>query len=71
MNNKEKIQYYRNKSIDELERILQNPELEESDVIIATIEYNNKKLAAGTAITYTTEEVLEHIFGKRRMVGNS
>lgn len=71
MSNEEKIQYYRSKTIEELDHILKDPELEESDVIIATIESNNKKLAAGTAITYTTEEVLENIFGKASMVGNS
>lgn len=70
MSNEEKIQYYRNKTIEELEKILKNPNLPESDSIIATIEMQDKEEELGTATHYTTEEVLENIFGKSRMVEN-
>lgn len=70
MRNEEKIQYYRSKTIKELKEILNNPNLPESDSIIATIEMQNKEEELGIAVHYTTEEVLEHIFGKSRMVGN-
>ena len=67
MTNEEKIQYYRSKTIEELDEILDNPNLPESDVIIATIEKQDKEEELGIAVHYTTEEVLEHIFGKSRM----
>ena len=70
MTNEEKIQYYRSKSIEELEEILDDPNLAESDVIVATIEKQDKEEELGIAVLYTTEEVLEHIFGKSRMVGS-
>lgn len=70
MSNEEKIQYYRSKTIEELEEILKNPNLPESDEIIASIEKQDKEEELGIAVHYTTEEVLEHIFGKNRMVGN-
>lgn len=69
MTNEEKIQYYRSKTIEELDEILDNPNLPESDVIIATIEKQDKEEELGIAVHYTTEEVLEQIFGKNRMVG--
>lgn len=68
MSNEEKIQYYRQKTIEELDEILDNPNLPESDVIIATFEKQDKEEELGIAVHYTTEEVLEHIFGKSRMV---
>ena len=67
MTNEEKIQYYRSKTIEELDEILDNPNLPESDVIIATFEKQDKEEELGIAVHYTTEEVLEHIFGKSRM----
>ena len=67
MTNQEKIQYYRSKTIDELEKILDNPNLPESDSIIATIEMQNKEEELGIAVHYTTEEVLESIFGKVKL----
>ena len=70
MRNEKKIEFYRNKTTQELDNILKNPNLPESDVIIATIENNHKKLEEGTAVLYSTEEVLENIFAKNRMVGN-
>jgi len=67
MTNEEKIQYYRSKTIEELEEILKNPNLPESDVIIASIEHNHKEEELGIAEYYTTEEVMESIFGKVKL----
>ena len=67
MTNQEKIQYYRSKTIEELEEILKNPNLPESDAIIATIEHNHKEDELGIAQYYTTEEVMEAIFGKAKL----
>ena len=65
MTNEEKIQYYRSKSVEELREILNNTDLPESDVIIATIEKQDKEEELGIAKYYTTEEVLENIFGSK------
>lgn len=65
MTNEEKIQYYRNKTIDELEEVLNQPNLPESDVVIATFEKHDKEDKLGIAKYYTTEEVLENIFGTK------
>jgi len=70
MTNEEKIQYYKQKTIEELDEIINNPNLEESDIIIATFEKQDKEEELGIAVHYTTEEVLENIFGKNRMVRN-
>lgn len=70
MTNAEKIQSYRKKTIKELEDILSNPNSAESDIMIATIELQEKEEQLGIAVHYTTEEVLEHIFGLNRMVEN-
>ena len=67
MTNQEKIQYYRSKTIEELEEILKNPDLPESDAIIASIEHNHKEDELGIAQYYTTEEVMEAIFGKAKL----
>lgn len=67
MTNQEKIQYYRSKTIEELEEILENPNLPESDVIIASIEHNHKEDELGIAVYYTTEQVMEEIFGKVKL----
>ena len=70
MTNEEKIQLFRQKTIEELDEILNDPNSTESDIIIATFEKQDKEEELGIAVHYTTEEVLEHIFGKTRMVGN-
>lgn len=70
MRNEEKIQAFRKKTIEELQEILDNPNSIEEDIVIATFELQDKQEDLGVAIHYTTEEVLEHIFGKSRMVGN-
>lgn len=68
MSNEEKILYYRSKTIKELQKIINNPNLAESDIIIASIELQHKEEENGIAEYYTTEEVLEEIFGKSNMV---
>ena len=70
MTNEEKVKLFRQKTIEELDEILNDPNSTESDIIIATFEKQDKEEALGIAVHYTTEEVLEHIFGKSRMVGN-
>ena len=67
MTNEEKIQYYRSKTVEELREILKNPDLSESDAIIASIEHNHKEDQLGIAVYYTTEEVLESVFGKVKL----
>ena len=67
MRDEAKIQYYRSKTIEELREILKNPDLPESDAIIASIEHNHKEDELGIAQYYTTEEVLESIFGKVKL----
>ncbi len=68
MTNEEKIKFYRSKTIEELESILDNPNLEESDVIIASIEKQHKEDELGISVYYTMDEVREHIFGKNSNV---
>jgi len=67
MANEQKILAFRSKSIQELEEILNDPNSTEEDIIIATIEKQDKEEELGIAEYYTTEEVLEHIFGKAKM----
>ena len=70
MNNEEKIQYYRNKPVEELQKLELDYTLPESDAIIVAVELNHKEEELGIAKYYTTEEVMEHIFGPNRMVQN-
>lgn len=71
MSNEEKIKAYREKTIEELQEIMDDPNSTESDIVIASFEKHNKEDTLGIAVYYTTEEVLEHIFGKSKMVENS
>lgn len=71
MANLEKIECYRKKTIEELQQILDDPNSTEEDIIIASIEQQHKEEELGIAVYYTTEEVLEHIFGKPKMAENS
>lgn len=64
MSNEEKIKLYRQKSIEELEEILNDPNSTESDIVIASIEQQHKEEELGIAVYYTTEEVREHLFGE-------
>ena len=68
MTNEEKVKLFRQKTIEELEEILNDPNSTESDIIIATFEKADKEDELGIAKYYTTEEVLEHIFGKTKVV---
>lgn len=70
MTNQEKILYYRSKTLEELEKLAYDYTLPESDAIIVAIEHNRKEEELGIAKYYTTEEVMEHIFGQNRMVQN-
>ena len=70
MTNEEKIQYYRNKPVEELQKLALDYTLPESDAIIVAVELNHKEEELGIAKYYTTEEVMEHIFGPNRMVQN-
>lgn len=66
MTNQEKIQMYKMMSKEDLRKIVRDNTLDEEDIIIASIELGEKDIADGDY--YTTEEVLEHIFGKNSMV---
>lgn len=66
MTNEEKIQYYRSKTIEEWDEILDNLNLPESDSIIASIEQQHKE-ELGIAVYYTTEEVFSSIFGRVKL----
>ena len=70
MRDEEKIQYYRSKSVEELRELAYDYNLPESDAIIVAVELNHKEEELGIAEYYTTEEVMENIFGKNRMVQN-
>ena len=66
MENEEKIQKFRKMSKEELRSISQDDKKSEEDIIIASIELAEKEFEEG--IYYTTNQVLEKIFGKSRMV---
>ena len=66
MNYEEKIQQYRKKSKEELREIARDNSNNEEDIIIASIELAEKEFDEG--IYYTTDQVLERVFGKSRMV---
>ena len=70
MRNEEKIQCYRQKTIEELQEILDDPNSTEEDIVIASFEKADKEDALGISVYYTTEEVLENIFGKSRVAGS-
>lgn len=62
-----KLEDFENMTREELEEFLNEEELnEEKEIIIASIELGKRDKAEGKY--YSTEEVLEHIFGKNRMV---
>ena len=67
MTNEEKILHYKQKTIEELDEILKNPNSTESDIVIASIEKHHKEDTLGISKYYTTEEVLESIFGKTKL----
>ena len=65
MTNEEKIKSYREKSMEELEKIAYDSNSSLSDMRIASIELGRKQYDQG--MYYSTEEVLENIFGKNNM----
>ena len=65
MTNEEKIKSYREKSMEELEKIAYDSNSSLSDMRIASIELGRKQYEQG--MYYSTEEVLENIFGKNNM----
>ena len=70
MSNEEKINHYRNLSKEKLREILlHDEELTDDDIVIASFELGTKEFADGEY--FTTEEVLENIFGKNYMVSPS
>jgi len=66
MTSEEKIQMYRKMSKEELRKIARDYTRSEQDIIIASIELGRKEKADGNF--YTTEQVLEHVFGRNYMV---
>lgn len=68
MTNEEKIKLFREKTIEELDEILNNPNSTESDIVIASFEKADKEDELGISKYYTTEEVLEYIFGRAKVV---
>lgn len=57
MSNQEKIQYYRQKTVEELRKIIRDETMDESDIIIASIELGNKNYELGNVHTF------EEVFG--------
>ena len=68
MTNQEKIKCYRSKTIEELDEILNDPNSTEEDIVIASFEKAEKEDELGISVYYTTEEVLESIFGRAKVV---
>lgn len=66
MSNEEKMEYYKTLSLEELEDILKDDKIEESDMLLASIVLTDKQYEQG--MYYTTEEVMENIFGKNKLV---
>ena len=66
MTSEERIQYFRQMSREELQKVLdEEVKYTERDIVVASIELGRKDKAEGRF--YTTEEVIEHIFGKNQM----
>ena len=66
MTNEEKRERFKRMSKEELRKIARDPYANELDFIISSIELGHKEIKDGNV--YTTEEVLEHIFGKNHLV---
>ena len=58
----EKILEFRKKSKEELRKISRDNTRSEEDIIIASVELAEKEFSEG--IYYTTDEVLEKVFGQ-------
>ena len=62
-----KLEDFESMTREELKEFLNEEKLhEEKEIIIASIELGKRDKAEGKF--YSTEEVLEHIFGKNKMV---
>ena len=61
----EKILEFRKKSKEELRKISRDNTKSEEDIIIASVELAEKEFSEG--IYYTTDEVLEKVFGQSRI----
>ena len=66
MTSAEKIQKFRKMSKEELRKIARDNTRNEEDIIIASIELGRKEKKDGNY--FTTEQVLENIFGRNYMV---
>ena len=66
MTNEEKIEYYKTLSMEELEKIADDPNVDISDMRIASVILTDRQYELG--MCYTTEEVKESIFGKNTLV---
>lgn len=69
MTSQEKIEYYKTLSMEELEKIADDPYVDISDMRIASVILTDKQFELG--MWYTTEEIMEEIFGKNKMVKES
>ena len=69
MTNEEKMEYYKTLSMEELEKILNDDKLKESDILLASVALTDKQFELG--MYYTTEEVIENLFGKNKLVRES
>ena len=69
MTNEEKMEYYKTLSMEELEKILNDDKLKESDILLASVALTDKQFELG--MYYTTEEVMENLFGKNKLVRES
>ena len=61
----DKINEFKNKSREELEKILKDPNASESDIIIASVEIGHRDIKEGK--TYTMEEVLKEFEENRNV----
>ena len=66
MTSEEKVQKFRKMSKEELRKIARDNTKNEEDIIIASIELGRKEKKDGNY--FTTEQVLENIFGRNYMV---
>ena len=66
MTNQEKIAYYKTLSMEELEKIADDPNISISDMRIASVILGEKQFELG--MYYSTDELMESIFGKNKLI---
>ena len=66
MTNQEKIAYYKTLSMEELEKTVDDPNISISDMRIASVILGEKQFELG--MYYSTDELMESIFGKNKLV---